>query len=647
MSKHRFLALFLFLILFLGSSPSTRVLAETDKTALNDAYAAIQTAIANEGIYEASSFAAFETDYTALGGDLAVQAMQADLLADQTAIDAMTAALLDLLSHLTLQSTYVRISALFWPIFSTVPTGFTNRSMTLYNLEMARLDAVLNNPRSGETAIAQIEFALTAAQALLIPLANRTALDETWTELQAITANDEEQYTPSTFALFLAAVADFSTELIAATGLTVAQIIASNDVSVAEANAAILAMETAVTILSLRADKTALIAAMDLAEARDLSTYTPNSRALYANGLVAIQLVIDDLEATVLEVEAAISDLLILSDVLIDIVNKTNLELKNAEVLLAFYEERHLYTVSSYQAFKTAVLGYGHYFTVETVIADLNASEAEVTELLEAMDLALDLLVLRGNTALLSSTYSQLTAINLSTFTPASIALFQTALQAIPAILQSEDADQTLIDQTLASLSTYPALLVLLADQSLLRSELDAARAISRFRYSQAFLLTLDLYIAAGETVLNNPNASQAQVNQAFAHLDTLLSGWMLKTTEQAIRANQDSFDLKPLVFQYQTTITSYLSSNPDILTVDEFGIVTGHQFGSATVTVSLANGVVEVIHFQVKADVSTGTILLAALVPFVVTGMGFLMIFFKPSHLDFLKKIALFRKKV
>jgi hypothetical protein len=121
----------------------------------------------------------------------------------------------------------------------------------------------------------------------------------------------------------------------------------------------------------------------------------------------------------------------------------------------------------------------------------------------------------------------------------------------------------------------------------------------------------------------------------------------MLKSTDQSIRANHDAYDLKPLVFLYQTTIASYSSSNPEILTVDEFGIVTGHQFGSATVTVSLANGVVEVIHFQVKADVSTGTILLAALVPFVVTGMGFLMIFFKASHLDFLKKIALFRKKV
>jgi hypothetical protein len=647
MSKQRLFALFLFLILLFGSLASTRVLAEADITNLTDAQAAIQTAITNEGLYEVSSYEAFEIDYAALGGDAAVQALLTEPLGEQAPIDAMTASLLALLSHLTLQSTYVRISALFWPIFSTVPTGYTNRSMTVYNLEMARLDGILNNPRSGETAIAQIEFDLITAQALLIPLADRTALDQAWTELQTLLANDEDQYTPSTFALFLSAVADFSTELTGTTGLTVAQIIASNDVSVAEADAAIVAMETALTVLVHRADKTALIAAMDLAEARDLSAYTPNSRVLYVNGLVAIQLVIDDLEATVVEVDVAIGDLLILSDVLIEIVDKTNLELKNAEVLLAFYEERHLYTVSSYQAFKTAVLGYGHYFTVEDVVADLNATAAEVTNLLATMDAAIDLLVLQGDTTLLSTTYQQLIAINVSPYTPASIALFQTALQTIPAVLQSEDADQTLIDQTLASLTTFPALLVLLADKTLLTSELDAARAISRFRYSQAFLLTLDLYIAAGEAVLLNPNAEQEQVNQAFDHLETLLSGWLLKSTEQSIRANHDSFDLKPLVFLYQTTIASYHSSDPEILTVDDNGIVSGHQFGSATVTVTLENGVVEEIQFQVKADVSTGTIVLAALVPFVVTGMGFLMIFFKPSHLDFLKKIALFRKKV
>ncbi|MCK7487773.1 MAG: Ig-like domain-containing protein [Bacillus subtilis] len=120
----------------------------------------------------------------------------------------------------------------------------------------------------------------------------------------------------------------------------------------------------------------------------------------------------------------------------------------------------------------------------------------------------------------------------------------------------------------------------------------------------------------------------------------------MLKGTEQSIRANHDAFDIKPLVYLYQTTIVSYSSSNPEVLTVDANGIVVGHRFGSATVTVSLANGTVEEIRFRVKADVSTGTILLAAVVPFVVTGMGFLMIFFKPNHLDFLKKIAIFREK-
>ncbi len=647
MSKRHISLLFLFLLVFIGSLPWTHVLAEADKTSLDAVYAEVQDALANPTLYDNASFVAFESDYAALGGDLAVEALLNDALAEQATIDAMNDSLVDILSHLTLQTTYVRINTMFWSAEYANPTGYTSRSMTAYNLERVRMASVLGNPRSGETAIAQIEFDLLAAKAALNLLADRSALDAAWTAVQAVAADDEERYTPSSFSAFMDAVAAFATEVIGATGFTVSQIVASDDVSVAEAAAAIAAITFANQILILRADKTDLIAAMDIAKALNLSPFTPNSLSVYQTGLAAIQLVIDDLEASALDVEAAEIALDLLADGLVLIADKNDLVRKNAEVLLAFYEERHLYTASSYQAFKTGVLAYGNYFAVEGMIADLNASEDAVADLLAAMDAALALLVVRGNTAMLALTFTQMNALDLTPYTPASIAAFQTALEAVPAVLLSDDVDQAAVDQTLASVLAFPDLLVLLADKNRLASELDAARSLSRFRYSQAFLLTLDLYIAAGETVLANPNASQSEVDQAYDHLDAMLTNWMLKGTEQSIRANHDAFDIKPLVYLYQTTIVSYASSNPEVLTVDANGIVVGHQFGSATVSVSLANGTVEEIRFRVKADVSTGTILLAAVVPFVVTGMGFLMIFFKPNHLDFMKKIAIFRKKV
>ncbi|MCK7487771.1 MAG: hypothetical protein MZU97_21435 [Bacillus subtilis] len=205
--------------------------------------------------------------------------------------------------------------------------------MTTYNLERVRMASVLGNPRSGEAAIAQIEFDLIAAKAALILLADRSALDAAWTAVQTVATADEAYYTPSSFSTFLIAVAAFATEPIGTTGFTVSQIVASDDVSVAEAAAAIAAIASANQRLILRADKTALIAAMDIAKALNLSPFTPNSRSVYQSGLAAIQLVIDDLEVSTLDVEAAELALDLLADGLVLIADKTDLVRKNAEVL--------------------------------------------------------------------------------------------------------------------------------------------------------------------------------------------------------------------------------------------------------------------------------------------------------------------------
>jgi len=48
---------------------------------------------------------------------------------------------------------------------------------------------------------------------------------------------------------------------------------------------------------------------------------------------------------------------------------------------LSYYEEKVLYTLNSYELFKTEVDNYGNYLYVNSVIADNNISQAYVDEL--------------------------------------------------------------------------------------------------------------------------------------------------------------------------------------------------------------------------------------------------------------------------
>ncbi|MCK7487772.1 MAG: hypothetical protein MZU97_21440 [Bacillus subtilis] len=124
---------------------------------------------------------------------------------------------------------------------------------------------------------------------------------------------------------------------------------------------------------------------------------------------------------------------------------------------LAFYEERHLYTTSSYQAFKTNVLAYGNYFAVEDMIADLNASEAAVANLLAAMDAALALLVVpRGYRAARPDVRADERAEFDARTRRLRSRRFKPPWQAVPAVLLSDDVDQAAVDQTLASVLAFP-----------------------------------------------------------------------------------------------------------------------------------------------------------------------------------------------
>jgi hypothetical protein len=643
-AKILFAAFFAATLLF--GFPMFRLHAETDKTALQAAYDQVQAVLLQESDYHAASFDAFETDYALLGGDAAVQALLADPLAPQEAVDEKTQEIEAILSHLTLHQTYVRINALFWTTQAQDRSAYTLRSRAVYDAELSRLEAVLANPRSGETAILAIETDLNAALDLLESLADRAALLARDAAIRAILENDEALYTPNSFLNFETAVAELSTNLLGTTGKTAAQIVADTDASVAEALLAMTAFDAAEALLTLRADKTELLAALAAAEALDLSGFTPASRQAYLTELTAINLVASDLNASQTEVDDAVLAVATGYALLIELADKTDLTANHAEVLVAFYEQRHEYTPTSHDAFRAAVLAYGHYFAVEAMIADADALQEDVDALNLALESALSLLVRRADHTLLSHRLDQLRALPLAPYTPASITAFLNLLEEAEAVLLDPDADQPASDQALANLTGADHLLVLLADKTALEQAIQMAESVASTRHSASSIQTLELWISNANAVYGNADATQTEVDLMTARLDFIRASLKRNIEAPSIRANSETLDLNAFVFVYDATVVSYASSDPNILQIDAEGNASGLRFGRSTVTITLSNGVVETFEVLVRADVKPATIALAALIPLLPVAIVYALVFFKPSHFEFLKKIAFWTKK-
>lgn len=630
----------------LFSLPCFRVSAEADKTALSDAYQAVQTAITNEATYHDASFDAFETDYAALGGNAAVESLIADANAPQEAVDLMTGNLTDLLAHLILNATYVRVNALFWTTQAEDRSDYTLRSRAVYDAELDRLEAVLANPRSGEAAVLQVELDLTEALNLLERLADQDALQLRYDELQSIRWNDEDQYTPSSFALFETAFAALSTVMLPPANRTAFDIVHDVDVSVSEAALALAAMDDAASILVFRADKTELLNALEQADQTDLSDYTPLSIEAFEAELERIRVVATDPDASETEVDLAITEVEESYSLLVTLADKTALIALHAAVLVAFYEERGNYTPLSHEAFREAVLAYGHYFVVDDLVADPNVSQTAVDQLAALLQAALDQLIPRADIAPLTLRLNTLNALDLAPYTPSSIALFEVLLENVEAMLSNPNVLQDDVDQALAELADAESLLVLLADKTALQTAVSLAEAVSRVRYSESSIQTLDLWIETAQGVLADADAAQAAVDSLTTKLNEIRLTLHRAPETPSIRANGETLDLNEYVYLYEAVIVSYQSSDPTILTIDDDGIAQGLKFGTATVSIVLTNGAVESFDVLVRADVKPATIVLASLIPLFSAGVGYFLIFFRPSHFKFLKKIAFWTKK-
>ncbi len=435
------------------------------------------------------------------------------------------------------------------------------------------------------------------------------------TDYNTAMAMDLSQYTSSS-------AANFTTGLI-----NIKQVIDDVEATASDVTQAETDLTNLYNILVDKADVTNLLAAYNDAITMDTSSYTPNSVVIFDDALSDIYQVIISDDTDQLEADQALSDLNSAYDLLIEKADKSALDTKNNEAIVAYYEEKDNYTSDSYQLFKNAVNDYGNYLYINTILQDENISQSEVDSLVNTIQSALDLLVAKADNTNLLKVYDILKETDLDGYTTDSKNAFNQEMQRIYNEITSDNLDKIKATKALTDLNNVTNLLVSLPDFSELQDLVDSAKVYREEDYSISSYKALQFAIDDANQVINDDNASENEVDIAITNLSEAIDNLMPFESTLYIKQG-DSIDINQYVTLGNATVVSYDSSNSNIITINGKGIITANRYGQSLISITLSNGVVEELNYKVIASVSNSTLILTISLPIVGIGVGVTVIF-------------------
>ncbi|MBU1144481.1 MAG: hypothetical protein KJ971_01315 [Firmicutes bacterium] len=403
----------------------------------------------------------------------------------------------------------------------------------------------------------------------------------------------------------------------------------------------------AYNLLIVKADITLIETAYLNAINFTLTPYTPNSKIIFLAEIERIRLIMIDENIIQSIADLAFSDLEAAYNLLVLIADKSDLIIKNNQSIIAYYEEKAIYTQASYELFKQAFIAYGTYLYVNQLIADTNISQTEVNAVTAIIEEALALLVPLENNEELLNRYNTLMSLDLTAFTPLSQEAFFTEVDRLYLLIISKDLDQTLYDIITTDLSQAEDLLLEKADITALEAVYLIGGNKNEEKYSISSFSALQIQLLNAEVILQNSNSLQAEVDQVKLEIETAISELTLKAETLFLKAEIEQINVNQYVTLGKSNIILYTSSDTNILTVDENGNVKGVQYGEGFISIELANGVVEVIYFIVKANIETATLVLAISIPVISTGIGLSVVLLKTQSFSFLKKLFVFKRRI
>lgn len=396
---------------------------------------------------------------------------------------------------------------------------YTEDSWNALAAELAEAKAVDADATAGQDAVDAAYDALLAAVNALTARADLDALNALIAEAEKKAASE---YISTGWAEFEEALAEAKA------------VAADPNATQAEADAAAAALQAAMDALIARADKSGLREAIDQADVLFETNYTPESwESSNLEGALADAIAVyTNPDATQAEVDAAEAALRAALSKLLSRADKTELLslIETAEALNGAD-----YTADSWAALQAAL------DAARGVAADVNAEQTEVDAAAAALQQAIAELLLRGDTTDLDALIETAEGLNEEDYTPDSWAALEEALEAAKETAEDPNATQEDVDAAEEALQAAIDALVERADTSELEELIAQAGELDKGEYTDDSWTVLEQALEAAEAVLNDPNATQAEVDQAAALLRYAMDSLTERGDKTALQAAYDA----------------------------------------------------------------------------------------------------------
>ncbi|MBU5211840.1 S-layer homology domain-containing protein [Heyndrickxia oleronia] len=264
-------------------------------------------------------------------------------------------------------------------------------------------------------------------------------------------------------------------------------------------------------------DKTNLKQKIDEETTLTETDYTTDSWSNYQTQLTAAQKVLENPNATQEEVNQVLADLTAAYDALQEVpgVNKEPLQAKVDE---AKDLDASDYTAETWAAYQEQIKA------AQAVLDDEDATQEEVDQALEDLTAAYDALqeVPGVNKEPLQAKVDEAKDLDASDYTAETWAAYQEQVKAAQAVLVDEDATQEEVDQALEDLTAAQEALkeVTGVNKEKLQSKVEEAAGLTETDYTSDTWTNYQTQLTAAQKVLDDPNATQEEVDQALADLN-------------------------------------------------------------------------------------------------------------------------------
>ncbi len=427
-----------------------------------------------------------------IGGLVGIQAVIDDDTANQNDVDNLTVNINNALAGLIYEDTYNSTLADYYSAKARDLTPYTSASQIIYNDELDIIKSFLDNPTAGEDAILALALNFDSIDSILVLRGDKTNIIDKQTQIEDIYLSDGSDYIPSTYQAFKDLYDSIDTTLLADIGMTLDEAISNIDTTDSQVDQIELRLDEVINSLVLLPDKQTLIDSYNAALIIDETLYTSSSYASFTAGLVPINTVINNVEATMLEVNQAISDLSTLYSVLVIRGDITDLTVLYNDIILQNVAAYTPNSVSLYQNELDRI--HDIMLSDDTDQSEVDQAESDLGEVSSLLVLQAD----RSNLVILNNLLIKAYYEEKHEYTSSSYTLFKNFVDAfgsymyVNSIINDDNVSQTIVDDVENDIEDALDLLVFLEDNTQLLSA-----------YQQLLLMDLSEYTLNSQTEFN------------------------------------------------------------------------------------------------------------------------------------------------